>query len=73
MNISKVPTEDLYQEIKRREAIKYAKENTLGSPIGEWKVTTEGDCEGRMVKDLGVFKGHIVDIALKLAKRHIMV
>jgi hypothetical protein len=34
---------------------------------GTWKVTTEGDCEGRSVKSLGVHKGHIDDIAFHLA------
>ena len=38
-----------------------------GSPIGLWKVTTEGDCEGRTTKNLGVHEGHIVDIAKKLS------
>lgn len=36
------------------------------SPVGLWKVTTEGDCEGRSVRDLGVWKGHVADIAFTL-------
>ena len=36
-------------------------------PVGLWHVTTEGDCEGRSVKDLGYHKGHIIDIAHKLS------
>lgn len=39
------------------------------SPVGTWSVTTEGDCEGRTTKDLGIHKGHIVDIALLLGKK----
>lgn len=34
---------------------------------GIWHVTTEGDCEGRSVKDLGVWEGYIDDIAFQLA------
>jgi hypothetical protein len=37
------------------------------SPVGIWKVTTEGDCEGRSTEDLGVHEGHIVDIAFRLS------
>jgi hypothetical protein len=39
------------------------------SPVGWWKVTTEGDCEGRTTRDLGIFYGHIVDIAAGLANK----
>jgi hypothetical protein len=31
-----------------------------------WKVTTEGDCEGRSVQQLGLFTGEIDDIAFYL-------
>lgn len=36
------------------------------SPVGLWKVTTEGDCEGRTTDNLGFHRGHIVDIAHRL-------
>jgi hypothetical protein len=36
-------------------------------PYGLWKVTTEGDCEGRTIKNIGVYKGFIDEIALYLA------
>jgi hypothetical protein len=39
------------------------------SPVGTWQVTTEGDCEGRTVKNLGVYKGHVADIAAMLADK----
>jgi hypothetical protein len=39
------------------------------SPIGYWKVTTEGDCEGRTTTDLGCFYGHVAEIAFSLADR----
>jgi len=38
------------------------------SPVGVWNVQTEGDCEGRSIRSLGVFEGHIVDIAASLAQ-----
>lgn len=38
------------------------------NPEGYWKVTTEGDCEGRSTNVLGIFYGHFVDIALALAE-----
>ena len=34
---------------------------------GLWHVTTEGDCEGRTTKDLGVHQGNFDDIAFALA------
>ena len=37
------------------------------STLGLWTVTTEGDCEGRTVKQLGTFIGHFDDVALHLA------
>lgn len=39
------------------------------NPVGMWEVTTEGDCEGRTTKQLGVHEGHIVDIARNLASQ----
>jgi hypothetical protein len=33
------------------------------SPVGTWHVTTEGDCEGKSTKDLGIHTGHVADIA----------
>lgn len=34
---------------------------------GNWKVTTEGDCEGRTIRDLGTHLGHVDEIAFRLA------
>lgn len=39
--------------------------NTYGS----WEVTTEGDCEGKSVRNLGTFIGYIDEIALHLADK----
>lgn len=38
------------------------------SPVGWWRVTTEGDVEGRTTKTLGDFYGHVAEIAFALAK-----
>lgn len=37
------------------------------SPIGWWRVTTEGDVEGRTTQNLGEFYGHVAEIAFHLA------
>jgi len=37
---------------------------------GLWEVTTEGDVEGRTVKQLGTHSGSIIEIAAKLAKEN---
>ena len=34
-----------------------------------WTVTTEGDCEGRSVRKLGIYKGHLTDIAAFLSDK----
>lgn len=36
---------------------------------GRWKVTTEGDCEGRTVTQLGYWDGYVDEIALHLAEK----
>ena len=36
---------------------------------GTYKVTTEGDCEGRSIRDLGVHTGYIDEIAFALADK----
>lgn len=39
------------------------------SPIGWWYVTTEGDCEGRTIRNLGHHYGHVAEIAFELANK----
>lgn len=39
------------------------------SPVGWWHVTTEGDEEGKSIRDLGCWQGHIADIARMLADK----
>ena len=34
-----------------------------------WKVTTEGDCEGKSTRDLGIHEGYLEDIAFSLAPK----
>ena len=38
------------------------------NPNGTWMVTTEGDCEGKTTKTLGVFIGRLDEIAFALAR-----
>lgn len=37
------------------------------NPVQMWRVTTEGDVEGRPTRELGVYDGHIADIARMLS------
>lgn len=59
-------------ELKRS---KNVKKNSIGkipkysSPIGWWKVTTDGDCEGRSTTQLGNYYGHVAEIAFYLADK----
>lgn len=39
------------------------------NPYGIWKVTTEGDCEGRSIRNLGVYQGYVDEIAFALADK----
>jgi hypothetical protein len=41
---------------------------SLSPAYGTWKVTTEGDCEGRSTRDLGTHTGYLDEIAFALAK-----
>lgn len=42
-------------------------EGKYKNTYGTWNVRTEGDVEGRSMKNLGTFTGHIDEIALHLA------
>lgn len=35
-------------------------------PVGWWSITTEGDCEGRSTRDLGIHFGHVAELAFSL-------
>lgn len=39
------------------------------SSYGLWKVTTEGDCEGKTIRNLGTYEGNISDIAFYLKNK----
>lgn len=39
------------------------------SVYGVFKVTTEGDCEGKSVRDLGTYEGYVDEIAFALADK----
>jgi hypothetical protein len=41
----------------------------IDNPVGWWEVTTEGDCEGKSTKLLGVHYGHVAGIALSLGNK----
>lgn len=43
--------------------------NPYANAFGVWRVTTEGDCEGRSVRDLGVHEGYLDEIAFALADK----
>lgn len=43
--------------------------NDYKNPYGLWKVTTEGDCEGKTTTNLGTYEGYLDDIAFGLADR----
>jgi len=46
-----------------------AKNRENYSVYGTFKVTTEGDCEGKSTRDLGVYTGYIDEIAFALADK----
>lgn len=52
------------REIESLERAKLAEEYT--DPVGWWKVTTEGDCEGRSTKDYGTHYGHAAEVIARL-------
>jgi hypothetical protein len=41
----------------------------MPSAYGFWKVTTEGDCEGRSTTQLGTYEGYLDDIAFALGNK----
>ena len=43
--------------------------NGYDNVYGTWRVTTEGDVEGRSVKELGTYTGYVDEIALHLSDR----
>ena len=47
----------------------FKKQEAYKSPYGFWQVTTEGDCEGKSVRNLGIHEGYIDDIAFALADK----
>lgn len=76
--LSDLSDEDLRAELRRRQE-SWERKTALSSPefrravevdpVGTWQVTTEGDCEGRTTTSLGVWTGHIADIAFTLSDR----
>ena len=48
---------------------KSEKDYSFTEPYGLWEVSTEGDCEGRSTRKLGIFRGNYQDIAFALADK----
>ncbi len=76
IELEKLSTEDLAKlqstvtkELTKRktEASLKVDSNWADSPVGLWKITTEGDCEGRTIDHIATEEGHIGDLALKYA------
>lgn len=44
------------------------KENNMDG-YGLWEVSTEGDCEGKSIQRLGIFRGYLDKIAFALAEK----
>lgn len=68
-DLSQFSNKELRQELERREQSVLdpnIPETWPQDGYGIWEVSTEGDCEGRTTKALGIYKGHIGDIALIL-------
>ncbi|WCK57226.1 hypothetical protein PP175_28980 (plasmid) [Aneurinibacillus sp. Ricciae_BoGa-3] len=57
----------LREELQQKEARLKQLEEENFDVFGVWKVTTEGDEEGRTTKDLGTHSGNIFDIVKKLS------
>jgi hypothetical protein len=43
--------------------------DNIGFPVGVWSVSTEGDCEGRTTRDLGIYYGHVAEISFYLRNK----
>ena len=74
MNLTDYTEQELIDALAKKKEAKKALPVPLSkewpkSPIGTWHVTTEDDCEGRSVRDLGIHTGHVADIALQLASK----
>jgi hypothetical protein len=76
MKLEDYTIKDLRAEIVRREreqleALNYQKARaalTKLTPDGIWKVSTEGDEEGRSTKNFGTFEGNFADLALQYGR-----
>ncbi|GAV11393.1 hypothetical protein [Paenibacillus sp. NAIST15-1] len=54
-------------ELKQRELDILEKDNF--NPLGKWRISTEGDCEGRSKKQLGDYTGNLLDIVKQLSNQ----
>lgn len=62
--------EQQLEEMKKAAELQRVKEKLINfKHVDLWQVTTEGDCEGRSVRDLGIHEGDIMHIAQTLADK----
>lgn len=59
---------ELKAELKRRAEERAKHYLKVSSPVGTWKITTEGDCEGRTTQQLGTHSGELAEVLLGLGK-----
>lgn len=66
-SITQFRTDQLRRELERRERQEAAQlaDDWPESPVGWWKITTDGDVEGRSTRDLGIHYGHVADLAME--------
>jgi len=67
MNINDYSVEQLEAALENKKKQTSLPKIPFDSPIGTWKVTTDADHTGQDIRFLGVYKGHIVDIAKRLS------
>ncbi|KZE65070.1 hypothetical protein AV545_03875 [Paenibacillus jamilae] len=51
----------LRREVEEKAALLKAMESKHFDVNGIWKISTEGDCEGRSIKQLGTYEGNLFD------------
>lgn len=73
MNLNGISDQELAEEIRRRKQVRAEAPCEFNAPydnpVGMWKVSTDGDCEGKSTRELGFHQGHILDIAYGLADK----
>lgn len=73
-DLSHVSNSELEAELRRRKQTPPGpafafNEDWPDTAVGWWKITTEGDCEGKTTRDVAIAFGHLGDLALKYANK----